>query len=239
MENKTKTVSITLIVIGCLILMYPLFTQWQVDQSQQHVEKDWKKLNQVYANSIEADNEVHQKVDENTKESQYFEVKVDETKEEAADNGSTTLDHRKEVEEHQVLGKLTIQKIDLEVMVVPGVEEEDIQHAIGWMTSTGFPGEAGNVVLAGHRSHYTYGKFFHRLGEMEIGDQLSLNTHFGSFDYQVKEIKVVEPTDLSVLEHTDRSLLTLITCEPLYSNDYRLIVIAEELEPTGRSVSYR
>lgn len=225
MENKTKTVSITLIVIGCLTLMYPLFTQWQVDQSQQHVEKDWKKLNQVYANRIEAD-------------SQYSEVKVEETKEEATNHVPTTLNHRQEVEQHQVLGKLTIQKIDLEVMVVPGVEEEDIKHAIGWMTSTGFPGEAGNVVLAGHRSH-TYGKFFHRLNEMEIGDQLSLNTHFGSFDYQVKEIKVVEPTDLSVLKHTDRSLLTLITCEPLYSNDYRLIVIAEELEPTGRSVSYR
>jgi sortase A len=238
MKNKSKTGSLILIVIGCLFLMYPLFNQWQIDQSQQDVEKDWKKLNQAYANQIEADNEVNKTLGKNSKESQYSEVKVNETKNESK-NDPTTIDYRKEVEKHQVLGKLSIQKIDLDVMVVPGVEEEDIKHAIGWMTSTGFPGEAGNVVLAGHRSHYTYGKFFHRLGEMEIGDQLSLNTHFGSFDYQVREIKVVEPTDLSVLEHTDRSLLTLITCEPLYSNEYRLIVIAEELEPTGRSVSYR
>lgn len=55
-------------------------------------------------------------------------------------------------------------KIDLDVMVVPGVEETYIKHAIGWMTSTGFPGEQGNVVLAGHRSH-SYGEFFHRLDE--------------------------------------------------------------------------
>jgi sortase A len=238
MGNKRKIISITLIAAGCLLLMYPLFTQWKVDQSQQHAEQEWKKLNKVYATTdgIEADNKANQPVDNNTKGSQYSE-KTDVTKE-STNHDSTSLDYRQEVEKHQVLGQLSIPKIDLEVMVVPGVEEEDIKHAIGWMTTTGFPGEAGNVVFAGHRSH-TYGKFFHRLDEMEIGDQLSLDTHFGSFNYRVREIKVVEPTDLSVLKQTDHSLLTLITCEPLYSNDYRLIVIAEELEHTGRSVSYR
>jgi sortase A len=233
MKNKNKIFSLIIITIGCLLLIYPWFSQWQVNQSQQQVKQEWEKLNRVYAstNINKTNNELTQPYSRRNTNSQPAEKNE-------LPKSASTLDYRQEVKEHQVLGQLNIPKIDLEVMVVPGVDEEDIIDAVGWMTSTGFPGEAGNVVFAGHRSH-TYGKFFHRLGEMEIGDDLSLNTHFGKFNYQIIEIKVVEPTDLSVLKQTDRSLLTLITCEPLYSNDYRLIVIAEELESTGRSVSYR
>jgi sortase A len=237
--NKRKKISLFAIIIGCIFLLYPLFSQWQVNQTQDKAKEEWKMLNQVYAETLKDDN-----IKENDTLLSKVEQKDSEHKQEKKlnieeqDREESIQSLRQDVEKHQVLGQLSIPRIELDVMVVPGVEESDIKHAVGWMTSTGFPGEEGNVVLAGHRSH-TYGKFFHRLGEMEIGDQMSLDTHFGHFTYQIVEIKVVEPTDLSVLEQTDRSLLTLITCEPLYSNDYRLIVIAEELESTGRSVSYR
>jgi sortase A len=237
--NKRKKISLFAIIIGCIFLLYPLFSQWQVNQIQDKAKEEWRMLNQVYAETLKDDN-----IKENDTLLSKVEQKDSEHKQEKKlnieeqDREESIQSLRQDVEKHQVLGQLSIPRIELDVMVVPGVEESDIKHAVGWMTSTGFPGDEGNVVLAGHRSH-TYGKFFHRLGEMEIGDQVSLDTHFGHFTYQIVEIKVVEPTDLSVLEQTDRSLLTLITCEPLYSNDYRLIVIAEALESTGRSVSYR
>lgn len=236
--DKRKLISLLAIIIGCLFLLYPLFSQWQVNQTQDKVKEEWRMLNLVYAENYKyannKENDTLSKAGQvDSKHKQENKLKIEEQ-----DREESIQSLRQDIERHQVLGQLSIPRIELDVMVVPGVEESDIKHAVGWMTSTGFPGEEGNVVLAGHRSH-TYGKFFHRLGEMEIGDQISLDTHFGHFTYQIVEIKVVEPTDLSVLEQTDRSLLTLITCEPLYSNDYRLIVIAEELESTGSSVLYR
>jgi sortase A len=237
--NKGKLISLLTILLGVLFLLYPLFSQWQVSQTQDQVKEEWRNLNHVYAATLE--NDRIKQVAQSTKNVANHEDKKERYSnfdKPEQDGSRPTQSHRENVEKHQVLGQLSIPRIELDVMVVPGVEESDIKHAVGWMTSTGFPGDEGNVVLAGHRSH-TYGKFFHRLDEMEIGDQVSLDTHFGHFTYQIVEIKVVEPTDLSVLEQTDRSLLTLITCEPLYSNNYRLIVIAEELESTGRSVLYR
>ncbi len=127
-----------------------------------------------------------------------------------------------------MVGEIAIPKIDLEAVIVPGVDEKSIKNAVGWMESTSMPDEVGNMVLAGHRSH-TYGKFFNRLGEMVEGDTISIQTYSGTYTYSISSIKIVEPTDLSVLEPTKgKNTLTLITCHPLNSNRYRLIIKADQ-----------
>lgn len=122
-----------------------------------------------------------------------------------------------------------IPKIDSVEPVSEGTSKEALANSLGHDTSTAYPGEKGNCVIAGHRN-YTFGKFFNRLDEVEIGDMIYVDTHEETFSYQVKEIKVVEPEDVSILENTDDEILTLYTCTPIYIATHRLVVIAKRVE---------
>ncbi len=63
-----------------------------------------------------------------------------------------------------------------------------------------FPGEAGNVGLAGHRD-----TFFRRLRDIRPDDEVRIVTPEATFIYRVERTDVVEPTDVWVLDHTERA----------------------------------
>jgi sortase A len=208
MSTKTlKRGGLAIILLGFAFLVFPVITGWQTEKEQKALEKEWNSLNTSYQNPFQpqkataADSDSKQKASDNTKKAAL---------------------------EQGVIGKMTIPKIDLSAMMVPGVTQKDLKNSLGWMKSTAYPGEAGNTVIAGHRS-YTYGQFFHRLNEIENGDTIKIETTSGLLLYRVYEKTVVEPDDLSVLKAKKEEELTLITCEPLYSDKYRLIVKAERI----------
>ncbi|MBR4707738.1 MAG: class D sortase [Pseudobutyrivibrio sp.] len=124
---------------------------------------------------------------------------------------------------------LRIPAIDSENPVREGVKNSVLADSLGHESGTGYIGEAGNCVIAGHRN-YTFGKFFNRLDEVEVNDLIYVDTADETYTYAVKEIKVVEPEDLSVLEATpDKETLTLYTCTPIYIATHRLVIIAERI----------
>ncbi|MCX7951583.1 MAG: class D sortase [Clostridiales bacterium] len=126
------------------------------------------------------------------------------------------------------IGVLEIPKIDLTVPIVEGATQESLKNAVGHIEGTGKLGEINNnYAIAGHRSHTT-GRFFNRLDEIELGDELIIKTATGEFKYLVFEKKVVTPDKVDVLNPIEgKSVVTLITCHPLYSNKQRLVVFAE------------
>ncbi|MBN2982141.1 class D sortase [Cohnella algarum] len=130
-------------------------------------------------------------------------------------------------EDERPLAILTIDKIDVKLPVLEGATKQNMKHAAAHMTETAALGEVGNAAVAAHRAR-TKGRLFNRLDEVEIGDKIDVKTSEGSYSYTVYEIKIVEPTELSVLEPngTDR-ILTLITCDPLVNPTHRLIVHAK------------
>ncbi|WP_412176741.1 sortase [Bacillus sp. T3] len=81
--------------------------------------------------------------------------------------------------------------------------------------------------MAGHRS-YTYGKFFNRLDELVKGDQVILYAQNSVYTYKVFDKKIVSPSSVDVINPiSGKSVLTLITCHPKYSDKQRLIVFCE------------
>lgn len=139
-----------------------------------------------------------------------------------------------------VVGQLVIPSIDVDFFVVSGVGVEELRLGPGHFTDTPLPGQLGNSAIAGHRT--TYGQPFHDLDQLEAGDDIVVTTAFGTYTYEVRDLKVVEPTDYGVVSTTDPNIatLTLTTCHPKWSAAQRLIVSAElnELEsdrvlPTG------
>lgn len=109
------------------------------------------------------------------------------------------------------IGEIQIPRLGLTAVVVEGDSEAVLQHAVGHLADTALPGEPGNIVLAGHRD-----TFFRPLKRVRAGDAITLRTREGDFEYLVESTAVVQPTDLTVIQPTDRPTLTLITCFPFY-----------------------
>ena len=127
-----------------------------------------------------------------------------------------------------VLYNLRIPAIESENPVREGVSKGVLADSLGHEPDTAYIGEQGNCVIAGHRN-YTFGKFFNRLDEVKKGDLIYVDTRTGTKEYAVTEIKVVEPTEVSVLEDTGVEQLTLYTCTPIYVATHRLVIIARPL----------
>ena len=125
--------------------------------------------------------------------------------------------------EGSALARLIIKKIDLDVIVVEGVEPGNLRDGPGHYPGTPLPGEDGNFVMSGHRT--TYGAPFHNLDAMAPGDEMILQTAKGEFRYRVDWVKVVAPTEIGVTVSTPGTHeITLTTCHPKFSASQRLVV---------------
>lgn len=129
----------------------------------------------------------------------------------------------KSYEEAQTIGILSIPKIGIETAVLEGVNKETLRYSVGHYEGTPLPKTGGNFCVVGHRS-YSYGEFFNRLDEMEIGDEIYFDSEGENYTFKIFEIVVVNPEDIWVLDNTDNTIITLITCTPIRVGTHRLIV---------------
>lgn len=128
----------------------------------------------------------------------------------------------RELSDGDVFGRLVIEAMDLDVVVVRGTTRETLKLGPGWIPYTDVPAQSGNVGIAGHRT--TYGAPFRRLDELGIGDTVTFYSPFRSYTYAVVEILTVTPDQVEVVRSTEDPRLTLTACHPPYSAQYRLIV---------------
>lgn len=119
---------------------------------------------------------------------------------------------------------IKIPKIGVEKVVVEGVGVDDLKKGPGHYPGTPLPGQPGNASVAGHRT--TYGAPFFRLNELASGDTIFVTTRQGQFQYQVRDLHVVTPNDVSVLDKSSDNRLTLTTCNPRFSATERLVLVA-------------
>jgi LPXTG-site transpeptidase (sortase) family protein len=125
--------------------------------------------------------------------------------------------------------KITIPKIELEYLVLEGTDSVTLKKGAGHESVTPLPGEEGRCTISGHRT--TYGAPFNRVDELEEGDLIYLESLDNKFYvYSVTALEVVKPTDVWILEGTEKEELLLTTCHPKYSAATRLIIISELVE---------
>jgi sortase A len=92
---------------------------------------------------------------------------------------------------------------------MPGDDDATLSKAVGHLSDTPLPWDAGNTALAGHRD-----TFFRPLEGVKVGDDVYFDTARGRLHYRVQRAFVVEPEDVWVLDPTSDPTLTLITCYP-------------------------
>lgn len=138
---------------------------------------------------------------------------------------------------------ITIPKINVSAPVVyqSSIQEaavlKSLQDGVVHYGTSVVPGQNGNMVIVGHSSNDwwetgNYKFVFVLLDKLVVGDQYSINYQSHKYVYQVTAVKVVEPTDLSVLAPTSTPTATLITCTPPGTSWKRLVVVANQISPT-------
>ena len=128
------------------------------------------------------------------------------------------------------IGSITIPRLGLSSIVVEGAEKRELDLAPGHIPGTSFPGETGNVAIAGHRD-----TFFRPLRFIRKNDTIAMTTLRGEYAYRVVSTEVVGPDRVQVLYPAKTETLTLITCYPFNfvgPAPRRFVVKAERL-PTG------
>ncbi|NLE24368.1 MAG: sortase [Clostridiaceae bacterium] len=134
----------------------------------------------------------------------------------------------KEEMQKRTKGVLLIPKIDVKMLIMDGVDDDTLRVAAGRLPYTDDLDEVGNCVLAGHRS-YTFGKYLNRLNELEIGDQITVQTKDKTLNYTIYKKLIIEPDDFSIIKGngTDK-ILTVFTCDPPGIGSHRLVVHAKQ-----------
>lgn len=125
-----------------------------------------------------------------------------------------------------VMGSITIPKIEVDLPIYHGTDEETLQKGVGHIESTSLPigGTYRHAVLTGHRG-LPSAELFTRLDELEIGDEFYIHVLDATLAYQVDQITTVEPYQLEELVAVEgRDYVTLVTCTPYGVNTHRLLV---------------
>ena len=125
-----------------------------------------------------------------------------------------------------IMGYIEVPKIDCSLPVYHGTDEGALQIAIGHLEGSSLPvgGKSSHCVLSGHRG-LPSARLFTDLDQMEEGDTFILNILGHKLAYEVDQIKVVLPEEMSDLEIQEgKDLCTLVTCTPYGINTHRLLV---------------
>ncbi len=131
-----------------------------------------------------------------------------------------------------IISCLEIPKINLNLPVYHGTGSGVLQEAIGHLEGTSLPigGEGTHCVLSGHRG-LPSAKLFTNLDKLVEGDQFILYTLNDVLTYEVDQVRIVLPTDLSLLSIEDgKDYCTLFTCTPYGVNTHRLMVRGHRVE---------
>ena len=125
-----------------------------------------------------------------------------------------------------IMGYITIPKIHVELPIYHGIDDAVLQIAIGHLSETSLPvgGQTAHCVVSGHRG-LPSAKLFTDIDKLVEGDTWTVNVLNKTLTYEVDQIRVVEPTDLSILQiEQGKDYFTLVTCTPYGINTHRPLV---------------
>ena len=125
-----------------------------------------------------------------------------------------------------VMGYLEIPKISVRLAIYHGTSEKALEQGVGHLVGTSLPvgGKGTHSVLSAHCGLPT-ALLFTNLDQMQKGDLFYLHVLGDTLAYEVDQILVVEPDDISALKPVaGKDYVTLLTCTPYGVNTHRLLV---------------
>lgn len=137
-----------------------------------------------------------------------------------------------------IMGYIEVPTIDLSLPIYHDTRDSVLQIAVGHIKWSSLPvgGESTHCVLSGHRG-LPSAKLFTNLDKLVEGDRFVIHVLDETLTYEVDQILIVEPTDLSALTIADgKDLCTLVTCTPYGINTHRLLVRGHRVENEPKAI---
>ena len=131
-----------------------------------------------------------------------------------------------------IMGYVEIPSIDVTLPIYHGTDEAVLQVGVGHIEGSSLPvgGPGTHTVLSGHRG-LPSATLFTDLDQLDMGDVFLLHVLGETLTYQVDQIRIVEPDDVSLLALEEgEDLCTLVTCTPYGVNSHRLLVRGYRVE---------
>ena len=216
-----RIIAILLILIGVAVLSYPVISNWLISQNQTVAITD-------YGLSVAQMNEMR-KQEELARAREYNDML----------SGSGIVDpflpesgyvlpeeYTSILNIAGVICHIEIPKINLNLPVYHGTEEETLRKGVGHLQNTAFPiaGESNHTALTGHRG-LPSAKLFTDLDKLVEGDKFYITILDEKATYVIDQIVVVEPSDTrELMPVVGEEYITLITCTPYGINSHRMFV---------------
>lgn len=220
MKKKLPTIIlIGVFVLGFAILMYPSFSNYWNSKTQTRAiavyDERMAVLNEEDYSAIwKAAEAFNQKLSQKGSFSALSDEELEEylTMLDPVDTG--------------MMGYVVIDKINVRLPLYHTVDEAVLQIAAGHLPQSSLPtgGKGNHIALSGHRG-LPSAVLFTDLDRLIEGDTFVLKILDRTLTYQVDQIKIVLPEEVSDLRiEAGEDYCTLITCTPYGVNTHRLLI---------------
>lgn len=229
-RKKKKRASTFLLVaiflVGLLVLMYPIISRlyYNVESSYEinDFDKEAAKLD---------DTEVKRRIELARAFNDSLVNHIDKDPYTDEQKAAGRKEYARMLEINERMGHVEVPKINVDIPMYAGTEEEVLQKGVGHLEGTSLPvgGIDTHTVLTAHCGLPT-AKLFTDLEKLEEGDVFYVHNLAETLAYKVVQIKVVNPDefdDLLVVKGHDYA--TLLTCTPYMINTHRLLVRGERI----------
>lgn len=223
-------VSVLVLVFGLMIMLYPAVSSLVNMRSQSRVIDRYEETVADYPD---------QEIERLRKEAEEYNVRLrdssvimtDPFDEEAVRITSEAYEETLNVDGVGMMAFLDIEEIGVHLPVYHGTGETVLARAAGHLQGTSLPvgGKNTHAVLSAHTG-LAEAKLFTDLDELEEGGTFRITVLDEELTYEIYDIEVVEPEDISSLKiESGRDLCTLVTCTPYGVNSHRLLVHGERI----------
>ena len=136
------------------------------------------------------------------------------------------------IEGTDIIGYLKIKKIGVELPVYHGTSDDVLSKGVGHLEGSSLPvgGDSTHSVMSAHRG-LPSSKLFTDLDRLELGDTFQIIILDQILTYEVDQIKIVTPKEVSdLLIEEGKDYCTLVTCTPYGINTHRMLVRGVRIE---------
>ena len=226
MKKKTSLLLPIILLIGLSLLLYPTISNY------------WNSLHQSRAIAGYVDTVASfstKEYDEILTSAQEYNRGINRlTVSELTDAQRIDYMSQLDLNGNGMMGYIDIPKIKCTLPIYHTTESSVLQVAVGHVDGSSLPvgGDGTHCVLSGHRGLIS-AKLFTNLDQMVLGDLFVISVLNEKFTYEVDDISIVDPDDISKLTFEDgKDLCTLVTCTPYGVNSHRLLVRGHRVENT-------
>ena len=216
MKKHMSTIIVVVIFIcGLSLFLYPTFSNLYNEYLNKQLIGDYKEA------FADIKPEQHQKAKSDALS--YSENKSNPDKLEEL---GLTYEDVLNVAGNGIMGYIEIPKISVSLVIYHSIEENVLQKGIGHVPESSLPigGKSTHCVLAGHTG-LPSAKLLTNIDHLKIGDVFYIHVLDEVLQYQIDDISVVEPDEVSRLNViSGKDCVTLVTCTPYGVNSHRLLV---------------